>query len=201
MRLRAVYSNFHNHCGGALQQWGSQVRQQANLIFGLPFVPVGDRPIEDTLDFIAERCDDNLQTLIDYVDRVYVHEKGEELGLQAKKRKASPEQNMHQEPGANRVHCEKIPGLQEQKRGACLFKDNDVQTEDQPHFGTQTELIFVNGGALIAHRYKVKKSANHVISFAAFAGENFILMHDNSHLNAARCIGDYLRDIEIPTLD
>ncbi|KAJ4449251.1 hypothetical protein ANN_00648 [Periplaneta americana] len=65
-------------------------------------------------------------------------------------------------------------------------------------FGAQAELVFVDGGTLNAHRYIVEVLADNVIPFA---GEYFILMHDNAHPYVARCMTRYLRDIGIPTLD
>lgn len=49
---------------------GHRVRKQVGMLLGLPFVPLAE--VEDVLDYVGERCDDDLQELVDYVDRVYV---------------------------------------------------------------------------------------------------------------------------------
>lgn len=64
-----------------------------------------------------------------------------------------------------------------------------------------TELVFIDGGSLTAQRYIEEILANHVVPFAPFIGDGFILMQDNARPHAARCVTEYLVEVGIEKLN
>lgn len=69
----------------------------------------------------------------------------------------------------------------------------------------KTELVFVpsggRGGGLTADRYVSDILLEHVIPYAGFIGENFMLMHDNARCHTARETVEFLREVGIATMD
>lgn len=69
----------------------------------------------------------------------------------------------------------------------------------------KTELVFVpgggRGGGLTAERYINDILLGHVLPYAGFIGENFLLMHDNARCHTARATRQYLEEVGIPTID
>jgi transposase len=65
----------------------------------------------------------------------------------------------------------------------------------------RTELVFIETGTLTAHRYIEKVQQDHVVSFAQFAGDGFIFMHDNARPHTARIVTNYLHDVRIDTMN
>lgn len=61
----------------------------------------------------------------------------------------------------------------------------------------RTELIFVDGGSLTAHRYITEILEEHVVPFVPFIGDNFLLMQDNARPHVARCVLQYLEEVAI----
>jgi hypothetical protein len=60
-----------------------------------------------------------------------------------------------------------------------------------------TELVVVNGGAMTADRYIRDILEPHVVPFAPFIGNDFMLMHDNARPHVAQIVNEYLDTIEI----
>jgi len=67
--------------------------------------------------------------------------------------------------------------------------------------GARTELVVVDGGALTADRYIRDILQDHVVPFAPYIGENFVLMHDNARPHVAHIVTDFLNEVGIPTLN
>ena len=65
----------------------------------------------------------------------------------------------------------------------------------------RTELILLEGGAMNADRYIREILESHVIPFAPFIGENFMLMHDNARPHVARVVSNYLDGVEISRIN
>ena len=61
----------------------------------------------------------------------------------------------------------------------------------------RTELVFVENGRLRADMYINECLADHVVPFGQFAGDNFVLMHDNARPHIAHAVGDYLQEVGI----
>lgn len=67
--------------------------------------------------------------------------------------------------------------------------------------GARTELVVIDGGALTADRYIRDVLQDHVVPFAPHIGANFLLMQDNARPHVARCVTDFLNQVEIPTMN
>ena len=65
----------------------------------------------------------------------------------------------------------------------------------------RTDLVFVDNGAMNAHRYIEDVLGEHVIPFAPLIGENFILMQDNARPHVAHVVTQYLEEVGVRTLD
>jgi transposase len=65
----------------------------------------------------------------------------------------------------------------------------------------RTELAFIDGGSLTAQRYIEEVLANHVVPFAPFIGDNFMLMQDNARPHSAMCVTQYLEEVGINKLN
>ncbi|KAJ4435085.1 hypothetical protein ANN_23660 [Periplaneta americana] len=59
----------------------------------------------------------------------------------------------------------------------------------------KTEFGIIKNGSLKAARYIDEVLHYHKVPFSIFAGENFILMHDNARPHAARCMSDFLDEV------
>lgn len=64
-----------------------------------------------------------------------------------------------------------------------------------------TDLIFVENGALNAHRYVEDVLQESVVPFSHFIGDGFVLMHDNARPHVARVVTEYLTVVGIRTFD
>lgn len=67
--------------------------------------------------------------------------------------------------------------------------------------GARTELVVIAGGALNADRYITDILQDIVVPFSPYIGENFCLMHDNARPHVARCVTNFLNEVEIPTMN
>lgn len=67
-------------------------------------------------------------------------------------------------------------------------------------YEARTDLVIFDRGNLNANRYVVEVLEPHVMPFAPFIGENFLLMHDNAKAHVARIVTQYLEDVNILTL-
>lgn len=69
----------------------------------------------------------------------------------------------------------------------------------------RTELVFVpgggRGGGLTAARYITEILEEHVVPYAGFYDEGFVLMQDNAPCHTARITRAYLAEVGIPTMD
>lgn len=70
---------------------------------------------------------------------------------------------------------------------------------------SKTELVFVPGGGrgagLGADGYITNILLDHVVPYAGFVGENFILMHDNARCHTARITQHFLREVDLRTMN
>jgi hypothetical protein len=63
-----------------------------------------------------------------------------------------------------------------------------------------TDLVFVENGAMTAHRYILEYVESHVVPYAPFIGENFLFMDDNAHPHMVRIVVRYLEQVGIRLL-
>lgn len=68
-------------------------------------------------------------------------------------------------------------------------------------FEARTNLVIMNGGGMTADRYIREVLEPHVVPFAPFIGDDFILMHDNARPHVARIVNEYLAEVEIPVVN
>ena len=52
----------------------------------------------------------------------------------------------------------------------------------------RTELVCIDHGTLNSQRYIEEILMNHVMPFAPFIGQNFMLMQDNARPHTVRCV-------------
>lgn len=64
-----------------------------------------------------------------------------------------------------------------------------------------TELLFVENGALNAHRYVEDILHEAVVPYSHFIGDGFTLMHDNARPHVARVVTDFLDEVGIQRLN
>jgi hypothetical protein len=63
------------------------------------------------------------------------------------------------------------------------------------------DLVFVENGAMTAHRYVLECVESHVVPYAPFIGENFLFMDDNARPpHMARIVVRYLEQVGIRLL-
>jgi transposase len=60
--------------------------------------------------------------------------------------------------------------------------------------------VFVDNGAMTAHRYILECIEPHVVPYAPFIDENFVFMDDNTHPHMARIVVRYLEQVGIRRL-
>lgn len=65
----------------------------------------------------------------------------------------------------------------------------------------RTNLVFVENGALTAHRYIEEILQEVVVPFAPFIGNQFTLMHDNARPHVAHVVSEYLDEVGLPRLE
>jgi hypothetical protein len=63
-----------------------------------------------------------------------------------------------------------------------------------------TDLVFVENGAMTAHRYILECVESHVVPYAPFIGENFLFMDDNARPHMTRIVVRYLEQVGIRLL-
>jgi transposase len=63
-----------------------------------------------------------------------------------------------------------------------------------------TDLVFVENGAMTAHRYVLECVESDVVPYASFIGENFLFMDDNARPHMARIVVRYLEQVGIRLL-
>ena len=64
----------------------------------------------------------------------------------------------------------------------------------------RTALVRIDRGRLTAHRYITDILEEHVVPFAPYIGDNFMLMHDNARPHVARIVQQYLQEVGIRTM-
>lgn len=65
----------------------------------------------------------------------------------------------------------------------------------------RTNLVCVEEGTLMAHRYIKGILDDHVVLFAPFIGNNFILMQDNARPHVDSRVNEYLDEVGIMRMD
>ncbi|CAF4918864.1 unnamed protein product [Pieris macdunnoughi] len=69
----------------------------------------------------------------------------------------------------------------------------------------KTQLVFVPGvgrrAGLTADGYITNIFLEHVVPYAGFVDEDFILMHDNARCHTARVTQQFLREVDLRTMD
>ena len=65
----------------------------------------------------------------------------------------------------------------------------------------RTDLVFVENGALTAHRYIEEILQEVVVPFAPFIGNQFTLIHDNARPHVAHVVSEYLDEFGLPRLE
>lgn len=72
-------------------------------------------------------------------------------------------------------------------------------------FDGKTELVFVpgggRGGGLTSDRYISDILLEHVVPYAGYIGDDFILMHDNARCHTSRVTTEYLEEVGIATMN
>lgn len=61
-------------------------------------------------------------------------------------------------------------------------------------YEARTVPVVIVRGSLTAARYVEEIFEEHVLPFAPFIGENFLLMHDNARVHVARIVTQYFRE-------
>lgn len=67
--------------------------------------------------------------------------------------------------------------------------------------GARTELGVIENGSLTALRYVSEILEPHVMPFAPFIGDKFVLMHNNDRPHTASVVRDYLNEVAIKQMD
>lgn len=65
----------------------------------------------------------------------------------------------------------------------------------------KTDIVFIEHGTLNAHRYIEEILNHHVVPFAPFVGDEFILMHDNARPHVAQSVNQYLQEVGIQKMN
>lgn len=65
----------------------------------------------------------------------------------------------------------------------------------------RTELVSLRGASLNSQRYINEILAEHVVPFAGYIGNDFLLIQDNARPHVARIVQDYLHEVGIETLN
>jgi transposase len=60
-----------------------------------------------------------------------------------------------------------------------------------------TDLVFVENGAMTTQKYILECLEPHVVPYAPFIGENFLLMDDNARPHRARIVDQYLEQVSV----
>lgn len=102
-------------------------------------------------------------------------------------------QRVWRRPGERYAACTFVPRVSH--NGGSIMVWAGISLE------ARTELVFVEGGSLTAHRYITDILEDHVVPFAPLIGDNFILMHDNARPHVARCVNQYLDEVGITCMD
>ncbi|KAJ4427142.1 hypothetical protein ANN_24758 [Periplaneta americana] len=77
------------------------------------------------------------------------------------------------------------------------FHSRSVMVWAGINFTLLMDLVFVEGEFLTAHRYMKEILGEHVLSFASFIGDNFVLLEDNTRPRVARYVLQYLNEVGI----
>ncbi|KAJ4427140.1 hypothetical protein ANN_24756 [Periplaneta americana] len=77
------------------------------------------------------------------------------------------------------------------------FHSRSVMVWAGINFTLLMDLVFVEGEFLTAHRYMKEILGEHVLSFASFTGDNFVLLEDNTRPRVARYVLQYLNEVGI----
>jgi hypothetical protein len=67
-------------------------------------------------------------------------------------------------------------------------------------FEAHTDLVFVDNGAMTAHRYILECIEPYIVPYAPFIGNNFLFMDDNTDPHMARIVVRYLEQVGIRRL-
>ena len=73
-----------------------------------------------------------------------------------------------------------------------MFGGGSIMVCGGINFEARTELVVRSRTSLNAVRYVTDILEDHVVPFAQFIGENFLLLHDNTRPHTARVVNEYL---------
>lgn len=82
-----------------------------------------------------------------------------------------------------------------------LFNGGSVMFWGGISLTARTDIVSLRGGSLNSARYITEILSEHVVPFAGYIGDNFLLMQDNARPHTARIVRDYLNEVDIETLD
>lgn len=68
-------------------------------------------------------------------------------------------------------------------------------------YEARTELVCIEGGSLNHIRYIEEILGEHVVPYAPYIGEDFILMQDNARPHAARAVDEYLDRVGLTRME
>lgn len=86
-------------------------------------------------------------------------------------------------------------------RQTTLFNGGSVMVWGGISLNARTELLPVHGGALNSERYIREILSEHVVPFAPYIGDNFLLMQDNARPHVAHIVNEYLEEVGVETLN
>lgn len=86
-------------------------------------------------------------------------------------------------------------------RETTLFNGGSIMFWGGISLTARTDIVPLQGGSLNSERYINDILSEHVIPFAPYIGNNFLLMHDNARPHVARVVREYLDVVNIQTLN
>ena len=86
-------------------------------------------------------------------------------------------------------------------RETTLFNGGSVMFWAGISLTARTDIVSLHAGSLNSERYISDILSEHVVPFAPYIGNNFLLMHDNARPHVARIVNEYLHEVNIRTLN
>lgn len=82
-----------------------------------------------------------------------------------------------------------------------LFSGGSVMVWGGISLTARTDLVVIQNGTVTAERYILEILEQHVVPFAPYIGENFLLMQDNARPHVAQIVRNYLEEVQINTME